>query len=156
MFRVRKKVLKAMSKLPMYQSLLKTQGITYHTYGYLIEDEERQDMVYLIPVMLGTIQHDQLDTHLTDAAFPVKRSFLEEVDSTYIDEESDRDMFRSELQRYDDESRGIVTRANSKYFRGKINRNVYQTLRQRLRSVEAEASAIEEQLKRAKSMTRSI
>ena len=140
MFRVRKKVLKAMSKLPMYQSLLKTQGITYHTYGYLIEDEERQDMIYLIPVMLGTIQHDQLDTYLTDAAFPVKRSFLEEIDSTYID----------------DESQGIVTRANSKYFRGKINRDVYRTLRQRLRSVEAEASAIEEQLKRAKSMTRSI
>lgn len=155
MFKIRKKALKLMLNSKPYRAWIKQNEIGCHTLGYLLEDEEQKDFVYFVPWRLEELQEQKAANHdLTSEAFPVRRSFLEEVDSMYIDEESDRDFFRNELQKYDDRTQSISNRAASRYKSGKINKAVYNSLKSRLESVESEALSIEVQLKTRKAMNR--
>lgn len=121
---------------------------TFGTYIKVDGEETEESVYYFVPIIVYSVQEQSRRLSREEQieyAFPVSRSFLSSIDWNYIDEEGDKEYLRNELQRYDDQARGITSTAADNYIKGRIPKQTYAKLRNQLHSVEQEAYRVEQE-----------
>lgn len=113
-----------------------------HPIGYIFDmddDEEKKHQLYCIPFMENELDRLMIDQDVTDKMFPVPKEFLNEFDSSYIEDEQEREKLRNELLKYDDRAKQICSNAKVLYKQGRIKKDAYHNYGKRLKQLEEEA-----------------